>query len=271
MNDEIIIEVENNKKESFLSYIKSRINNGKVFKIIIGIFLVMCLDFSVYFIVKKAIRGLILSLVCTIVAPIMILAFEYFVGIKFGAVTLSMILFIIMGGMILGPSLDFYFRFPHWDTLLHGLSGFLFACIGFAVSEKVIKSTNANAFYVYLIAGFLISISIAALWELFEYGGTHFLGLDMQEDQVVNGFNSYYFSGSHNQVFRVDNITQTIINYGNNEQLIIDGYLDIGLYDTLNDILICFIGTLVYLVTLLIDHSHKGKLKNVFIPKVLKF
>lgn len=271
MNDEIIVEIEKEKKESFISYIKSRITKGKALRIIMGIFLVMCLDFSIYFIIKKAVRALILSIVCGIVAPIAIMGFEYYVGIKFGSVTLLMILFIITGGMILGPSLDFYFKFSHWDTLLHGLSGFLFACIGFAVSERVIKSTNTNSFYIYLIAGFLISISIAALWELFEYGGTHFLGLDMQEDQVIDGFNSYYFSGSHNGVFRVDNITQTIIKYGNNEQLIIDGYLDIGLYDTLNDILICFIGTLVYLATLLVDHSHKGKLKNIFIPQVLKY
>lgn len=269
MNDQIIIE-EQNTKISFVEYIKKRIKGNKIFTLIMGLFMVICFDFTIYFIIKKMVRSLILALVCTAIAPIVIMAFEHFVGIKFGNAILTMILFIIMGGMILGPSLDFYFKFPHWDTLLHGLSGFMFACIGFGVANRVIKSTHANAFYVYLIAGFLISISIAAIWELFEYSGTHFLGLDMQEDQVINGFNSYYFSGSHKEVFRVDNITQTIIKYGNNEQLIVNGYLDIGLYDTLNDILICFVGNIVYLITMLFDHSHKGKLEKMFIPEVIK-
>ncbi len=270
MNKEVVETVVEEKRESIIEYVKDRIKGSKSFLVVMALFLVICFDFIIYFMIKKLTRSLILSLISAFVFTPMIVAFEYYTGIKFGTPLLSMILFIILGGMILGPSLDFYFKFPHWDTLLHGLSGFVFACFGFAFAEKFIKSNQSNAFYVYLIAGFLISISIAALWEMFEYMGTFFMGLDMQEDQVINSFNSYYFSGSHSEVFTVDNITKTIIYYGNNEYLIVDGYLDIGLYDTLNDILICLGGNVLFLTTMLVDHNHNGKLKQWFIPQVEK-
>ena len=113
----------------------------------------------------------------------------------------------------------------------------------------------------------LFSLAVAVLWEMFEYAAYAFAGIDMQEDMIVDGFSSYLLSGSHNQTVTIDGITQTIIHYGDGQTYVIEGYLDIGMYDTLNDMLVCTIGCFLFALLLLPDRVLGGKLKDLLIGR----
>ena len=90
---------------------------------------------------------------------------------------------------------------PFFDALLHCITGFVFACIGFAVPKLFVgEPQSGRMLAVCLLFGFFFSLAIAVLWELFEFAGTSLLGFDMQEDTVVDGFGSYLLSGTHSEL-----------------------------------------------------------------------
>ena len=147
-----------------------------------------------------------------------------------------------------------------FDTILHGASGFAYACLGLAGVQLLLgKPETTKQFVAYLVFGFAISMTFEVLWELFEYASTALIGFDMQEDTIIHGFGSYFLSGTHVELVEIEGITQTIIYYGDGLTYTINGYLDIGLIDTIVDMAVCFAGALIYVLLLLIDWF-KGKL-----------
>ena len=70
---------------------------------------------------------------------------------------------------------------------------------------------------------------------------------DMQKDTVVERYSSVYFGKDElNLPKRIDNIDQTIIVSSNGEVYKVPGYLDIGLIDTMDDLLVNFIGATIF-------------------------
>jgi len=70
----------------------------------------------------------------------------------------------------LGEVFDFYFRIPHWDTMLHVFSGFALGAIGFSIIGLVNKSDSVpvslSPAFVAIFA-FCFAIALGALWENF--------------------------------------------------------------------------------------------------------
>ena len=92
-------------------------------------------------------------------------------------------------------------------------------------------------------------MTIGVFWEFFEYGMDTMFGLDMQKDEYVTYVNTVTLDPDFsNKVIKVDGIEKTIsYNKNNNQVLEIDGYLDIGLHDTMKDLIVNFMGAFVYL------------------------
>ena len=161
----------------------------------------------------------------------------------------SIILLFIFAAQILGEIKGYYVKYPYWDTMLHTLNGFLAAAIGFSMVDILNKSEKLifrlSPFFSVLV-GFCFSMTIGAVWEIFEFGMDVFGGFDMQKDTVLQMISSVRLDPTGGNVpTAIRDIGEV---YVNNQPLGLGGYLDIGLYDTMYDLIVNFIGALVYSV-----------------------
>lgn len=159
------------------------------------------------------------------------------------------ILLFIFSAEILGEIGEFYLKVPNWDTIMHTLNGFLAAAVGFSMIDLLNRSKkysfNLSPLFLALVA-FCFSMTIGVLWEFFEFAMDQFFGMDMQKDTVLHSINSVMLNpDGRNVPILIDGITDTAVN-GNS--LGLSGYLDIGLMDTMKDLIVNFIGAVVFSV-----------------------
>ena len=174
-----------------------------------------------------------------------------------------MLLFLCLGAL-LGSTFNFYFRIPFWDMILHALSGWLFAYIGYEICMRLFPEGDRQGRFPYFFMGAIFSLAIALLWELFEAGATLLFPLDMQEDTIVHAIRSFYLSGTHDAPTEISAITETVIHYSGGKTLTLPGYLDLGLSDTLTDMAICLGGALLFLALYPLDRLSGGRLHALF-------
>lgn len=156
----------------------------------------------------------------------------------------------IFAAEILGELAHYYTKIPIWDTMLHTLNGFLFAAVGFATVDllnRTSKSIKLSPLYLTMVA-FCFSMTIGVLWEFLECSADLFLGQDMQKDFIISNFQSCTLDPTHSQtVIHVEDVTQTVIHTASGKDFVIDGgYLDIGILDTMKDLLVNLIGAVVF-------------------------
>ncbi len=155
----------------------------------------------------------------------------------------------IFAAEILGEVNRFYTQIPGWDTMLHTMNGFLCAVIGFAMVDLLNRhSEHFNLTPLYLaFTAFCFSMTIGVMWEFIEFFGDQFFGLDMQKDYIVQSISSVRLDPTHSQIpHTVNHISETIIKTADGKQVVIKGgYLDIGIIDTMKDLLVNFIGAVI--------------------------
>ena len=148
---------------------------------------------------------------------------------------------------ILGELESYYVRYPHWDTVTHTVWGFLCAAIGYGLVDILNRERSAHfhlspAFLA--LAAFCFSMTVGVLWEFFEFAADRLLLLDMQKDTVISQFSSVMLDPTNSNIpIRVADITDVAVN---GESLGLGGYLDVGLYDTMEDLFVNMIGALVF-------------------------
>lgn len=175
----------------------------------------------------------------------------------------------VFAANILGEISSFYQKIPMLDTILHTINGFICAGVGFGLIDilnrnKRVKMSLSPLFVV--LFSFCFSMTAGTVWEFFEFGMDYFFGSDMQKDTVVNSIRSYAIVGGLGTM-AVDNIKETAVN---GRSLGVNGYLELGLYDTMKDLFVNFLGALVFNVAgyfyLIGRKKHTKFIKN-FIPE----
>lgn len=192
-------------------------------------------------------------------------------GIKLPTVLEIVILLFIFAAEILGEMNSYYIRFAWWDTMLHTLNGFLCAAVGFALVDILNRNAKfkfeLSPLYLAIVA-FCFSMTIGVLWEFFEFGCDMILKTDMQKDTVINLISSTYLDPTaSNHAVIIENITSSGVN---GQALDINGYLDIGLIDTMKDLVVNFIGAVVFSIIgyFYVKTRGKGKFAKHFIPVI---
>lgn len=184
----------------------------------------------------------------------------------------TIIYLFIFSSAILGEINNFYGIIPFWDTMLHTLNGFICAGIGFSLVDILNQSgqsINLSPLYVAIIA-FCFSMTIGVLWEFYEFTADNVLRLDMQKDRIVQRISSVELNtNGENIPIKIDNIEKTeIYSKDGTVTTIQNGYLDIGIIDTMKDLFVNFIGAIVYSFIGYVYIKTRGKYKFAknFIP-----
>ena len=187
--------------------------------------------------------------------------------------TLEAIIYIfIFAAEILGEIYNFYGHIANWDLMLHTLNGFLCAAIGLSLIDLLnnnSKKISLSPLYVAL-ASFCFSMTIGVCWEFFEYAADKTTLVDMQKDKLVTTITSVEFDpNKSNKAVKIKDIGKTVLYDSNNNEIrtIEDGYLDIGLNDTMEDLFVNFIGATTYSILgyFYIKNRDKYKLASKFI------
>ena len=186
------------------------------------------------------------------------------------------IMLFIFAAEILGEISAFYTTFQGWDTMLHTLNGFLCAAIGFSLVDMFDRnerfSLSLSPVFMAIVA-FCFSMTIGVLWEFFECAMDQLFLLDMQKDAVVNSISSVMLDPTGgNTPVAIKGITDVIV-VANGEQipLGLGGYLDIGILDTMKDLVVNFVGAVVFsfIGYFYVKGRGSGRFARRFIPQVL--
>ena len=208
--------------------------------------------------------------VLTLVLFLLPSLFEQLLKIEIPPVFQIIIYLFIFAAEILGEVNKYYTAIPGWDTMLHTINGFLCAAIGFSlfnILNRGSKSMQLSPFYLSLVA-FCFSMTVGVVWEFIEFTADQMFFLDMQKDFVVSSFASVTLDESNTQIpVRISEITRTIIETKNGDPVVIEGgYLDIGIIDTMKDLLVNFIGAIVFSV---IGYFYEARNKTKSVAKEL--
>ncbi|MDY5986933.1 hypothetical protein [Sporofaciens sp. SGI.106] len=181
------------------------------------------------------------------------------------------LLLFIFAAEILGEIQAYYIKIPAWDTMLHTINGFLMAAIGFSLVDILNRnerfSFKLSPVFVAIVA-FCFSMTIGVIWEFFEFSMDQFFLLDMQKDTVVHTISSVMLDPTGgNTPTIVGDINDVVVN---GQSLGLGGYLDIGLIDTMKDLMVNFVGAVVFSIIgfFYIKNRGEGKFANRLIPRL---
>jgi len=133
---------------------------------------------------------------------------------------------------VLGNVFQFYYILPWWDKFMHGTGGVVLAMLGLYL-PYLLNPKGENSLLLCALFGLFFSISMSVLWEFYEYAVDSFVGNDMQKDAYVYQINSYLLSDEIGKMRHIQDIGSVTLN---GEAL--RGYVDIGLHDTMLDLLL---------------------------------
>jgi len=191
--------------------------------------------------------------------------------IEFPTTLQFVILLFIFAAEILGELSNYYIQFKYWDKLLHITWGFLCAAVGYSLVDIFNRDEHfgvrLSPIFLSIVA-FTFSMTIGVLWEFFEFAADMILRTDMQKDTVVNTISSVLLDPTNtNKAVIIKDITDVVVN---GESLGVGGYIDIGLFDTMEDLFVNFVGALVFCVIAYIGSSggRLGRFSRRFIPRV---
>ena len=239
--------------------------------------------FTVYLVLRLMVLATLVSsvirseyesaFICLLVLVLFMLPFfiQQNFGIELPSMLEIIILLFIFAAEILGELECYFITFPYWDSMLHTTTGFLCAATGFALIDILNRNSRIkfelSPIYVAL-AAFCFSMTVGVLCEFFEFGMDRLFHMDMQKDTVVSSITSVMLDPTNKNIpVTIDGITSVTVN---GQELGFGGYLDIGLYDTMEDLFVNFIGAVVFSTIgyFYIKHRGKGKLAKAFIPTI---
>lgn len=149
-------------------------------------------------------------------------------------------------GPMLGQCHNFYYTISWWDKLLHICGGVMFAIVGFYLYEFM--SREKKNLLLCVVFALCFSIALAAVWEFFEFGCDRLLGTDMQDDTLITAIHSYMLDDRLGVTGSIENISAVLV-----DGAPLPGYIDIGLLDTMLDMLLETLGALAVCLLHLLD------------------
>ena len=160
--------------------------------------------------------------------------------------------FLVVGGPVLGNVYKFYHYIRPWDKILHFTSGFAIAALGYALSDLAGWGNGKGSVFFMCLFAFCFSMAASAVWEIYEYALDVFFKMDMQNDTVITEIASYMIGDEPGTIGIIENIELVHLNGEPFEY----GYIDIGLIDTMKDMILCALGACAFCMTAFRKKKH---------------
>ncbi len=240
-----------------------------------ALYAVFCIGSIIYFAVIGHGRDCLIGFTYIVIVPIFYLA-EHNLRIR-SPFPYTLFVLVFCTFCFLGASYNFYTIIPMLDDILHACWGLLFTTLGFCVVKSLMgEPQTVKQFVAYLVFSIGFCMLLSVIWEIYEYAcDSLFSSFDMQQDTIVDHIHSFIMypdpsapSPDNLHTWQVTGIDHTIMYdaEGNAIATIPGGYLDIGLHDTMMDIIWCVITTCALCIVLAIDRKLGGKLYPHIIP-----
>lgn len=221
---------------------------GKIWRIVLWAGLE---TFAVVSLICMAVNGNVTKMLMCIFTILLLML--PFVASKLFHFEMNPVFFVFCELYALGPMLghvyNLYYYTTWWDDVLHTAGGVVFAIFGVYLA-KLVNKNGEPSLLMKAIFALCFSMAVSVAWEFIEYGCDSLFGTDMQNDTVVSFIHSYLLGGEMAQTGNIDGITEVLVN---GQPLGVNGYLDIGLHDTMHDMLVETLGAIVFMIIYVID------------------
>ncbi|MGM9665270.1 MAG: hypothetical protein ACI3XX_01885 [Eubacteriales bacterium] len=131
--------------------------------------------------------------------------------------------------IFVGEVAKFYYKVHLWDDLLHLSSSMMLAMLGFSLVD-ILNEKNTyvklSPFFVSLFAC-TFSLSMGAIWEIFEFTFDHFLGFNMQKYAVESSDGVTILSDLVGHAALSDTMTDIIIDFTGAVVISVIGYISV--------------------------------------------
>jgi len=161
-------------------------------------------------------------------------------------------------GPMLGHCWYLYYTVPCWDKLLHISGGVMFAILGAFLFEALLGDRRKRT--AVLLFALCFSIAVSVIWEFAEFGADMLFGMDTQDDTVIHSLRSYLLGDSLGMAGTISPIEAVSVN---GQPLPVDGYIDIGLIDTMLDMLLETLGAIVTCAILWLDDGRHPLIQSI--------
>mgnify|MGYP000844954191 FL=1 len=126
---------------------------------------------------------IVITLVFTFLPRVVEKKYKIYIPLDFEFV----IIFFVYASLFLGEVGDFYGRFWWWDVFLHTFSAIAFCFLGFIAFFLLFKAEKIKTHPIWIaIFSFCFSVTIAALWEIFEFIMDQTFGTNMQKSGLYD-------------------------------------------------------------------------------------
>ena len=157
-----------------------------IFKIIFGSFDTICEGFNTKadyaLMIAECVLGIIVIHIPSLLAHKFKFEIPFFLYIAY-------IIFLYCS-IFLGEAQSFYYKIPHWDTILHAMSSLMLGFFGFMFITILNRDEHTlmrlSPFFVSLFA-FCFAVTIGAIWEVYEFTMDGLRGFNMQKHSTANG------------------------------------------------------------------------------------
>ena len=194
----------------------------------------------------------------------------------------AVIVLFVFATLILGEIEEYYVKFKYWDTILHTLNGFLMAAIGFSLVNILNKSerihlTMSPGFVAF--TAFCFSMTVGVMWEFLEFFMDMVTQSDMQKDTwfpLISSVSLHPEGANSAVALQVKSLTvegvAEIDGVMTPYSQTFESYLDLGIYDTMIDMIVNFVGASVFCILgyLYKIGKGKGKIFRNLVPRFKK-
>lgn len=117
-----------------------------------------------------------------------------------------------VGALVFGRTYDFYGLVPYWDKLLHTLSGVLFTLLGFCFAPDY---RGKHELLYKILFAFMFSLAVGYMWEIVEFTSDSLFSLDSQRWQggiVADLGGGLYVTDTPRGAGLLDTMTDMLVN-----------------------------------------------------------